>query len=347
MFGFPKVLALLFLLPLMFSCNAKKDGSAANSKPASAPVAADVVICKASQINAEQELNGTVLANDFVELRPEISGRIVSISIKEGANVEKDQLLVKLYDEDLQAQLRKNQSLLAIAQTTESRLKKLIEQKGVNQQEYDQALAQVNSIQAEMDYVKAQIRKTEIRSPFAGKIGLRQVSLGAFITPQNVVSTLQSNTGMKVDFNVPEEYGGLIRNGMKVDAIIEGKAGRVPAQVIAVEPVINQQTRNLKVRAALSAKDVQMGAFAKILLPQVSRNSILLPTNAIVPDTRNKKVFVFRNGKVQSAIVETGIRQNENVEIVSGLSVGDTVAVSALLYLRPDSPARVKNVIVQ
>lgn len=347
MFAYPKIGASIFVLLLLHSCNSKKDSNAANSKPASAPVAADVVICKASQINAEQELNGTVLANDFVELRPEISGRIVSINIKEGTIVAKDQLLVKLYDDDLQAQLRKNQSLLSNAQTTESRLKKLIEQKGINQQEYDQALAQVNSLQAEMDFVKAQIRKTEIRSPFAGKIGLRQVSVGAFITPQNVVSTLQANTGMKVDFNVPEDYGGLIKNGLKVNAIIEGKTGRVPAQVIAVEPVINQQTRNLKVRAALSANDVQMGAFAKILLPQVSRNSIQLPTNAIIPDTRNKKVFVFRNGKVQSVIVETGIRQNESVEIVSGLSVGDTVAVSALLYLRPDSPARVKNVIAQ
>lgn len=332
---------------LLCSCHSKKDSNAAGAKPNATTVAADVVVCKASQLNAELELNGTVLANDYVELRPEVSGRIVSINIREGALVPKDQLLVKLYDDDLQAQLRKNQSLLAIAQSNEGRLKKLLEQKGVSQQEYDQALAQVNALQAEMDFVRAQIRKTEIRSPFAGKIGLRQASIGAFVSPQNVISTLQATNGMKVDFNVPENYGGLIRTGVKVAAVIEGKSGKVPAQIIAVEPQINQQTRNLKVRAALSAKDVQVGAFAKILLPQVSRNSIQLPTNAIIPDTRNKKVFVFRNGKVQSIIVETGIRQNDIVEIVSGLSVGDTVAVSALLYLRPDAPARVKSVITQ
>ncbi|MFZ4542677.1 MAG: efflux RND transporter periplasmic adaptor subunit [Saprospiraceae bacterium] len=344
---FLKIKVILFLVvsSFIFGCNSKNDKSVGSTKPGFPPVAADVIICKASRLSSELELNGTIIANEFVELRPEISGRIVSLNIKEGSLVAKDMLIAKIFDEDLQAQLRKNQSLFAIAQSTESRLKKLLDQKGINQQDYDQALGQMNALSADIDFLKAQIRKTEIRSPFAGKIGLRQVSVGAFVSPQNVISTLQANSGLKVDFNVPENYANLIKIGANIGVVVEGRTNKISAKIAAIEPQINQNTRNLKVRAVLGVSDVQVGAFAKVLLSQVSRNSIQIPTNAIIPDTRNKKVFVFKNGKVQSVVVETGIRQNESVEILSGLTIGDTVAVSALLYLRPDAPSKVKNVI--
>jgi membrane fusion protein, multidrug efflux system len=335
------------LLFLAVACNSKKENVAAAPKPNAAPIAADVVICKSSALNAELELNGTVVANDFVELRSEVSGRLVSLSMKEGANVGKDVLIAKLYDDDLQAQLRKNQAQLSIAQANEQRLKKLLDLNGINQQEYDQVQAQVSSLLADIDFAKAQIRKTEIRTPFAGRIGLRNVSTGAYLSPQTIITTLQANNGMKVDFNVPENYANLIKVGSSVAVAIEGKVNNLRGIIQAIEPQINQNTRNLKVRASLSSNEVQVGAFAKILLPQVSRNTITIPSNAIVPDTRNKKVFVLKNGKAQVVIVETGIRQKEVVEIISGLSVGDTVAVSALLYLRPDAVAKIKNIISQ
>ncbi len=342
---------LVFSLSIAFlatACNSKKENNNAASpaaKPNTMPIAADVIICKTTMLNAAVELNGTVVANDFVELRPEVSGRIVALYLKEGALVAKDALIVKLYDDDLQAQLRKNQAQLNIAQANEQRLKKLLDLNGVNQQEYDQVLAQVASLNADIDFVKAQIRKTEIRTPFAGRIGLKEISNGAYVSPQNIITTLQANNGLKVDFNVPENYANLIKIGNSVEAEIEGKPNKIRATINAIESRINQSTRNLKVRASLASNDVSIGAFAKILLPQVSRNAITIPTNAVIPDTRNKKVFVLKNGKAQSVIIETGIRQKDMVEITTGLNAGDTVAVSALLYLRPDGLMKVKNVI--
>jgi membrane fusion protein (multidrug efflux system) len=336
-------------LSILFSitaCNSKKENSAAPpAKPAAAPVAADVVICKSTMLNAELELNGTVVANDFVELRAEMPGRLVTLNLKEGSMVGKDVLIAKLYDDDLQAQLRKNQAQLNIAQANEQRLKKLLDINGINQQEYDQVAAQVAALLADIDFTKAQIRKTEIRTPFAGRIGLRNVSIGAYLSPQTIVTTLQGNNSMKVDFNTPENYANLTKVGQAINVIIEGKNSPIRGIIQAIEPQINQTTRNLKVRASLASNDVQAGAFAKILLAQVARNTISIPTNAIIPDTRNKKVFVLKNGKAQSVIVETGVRQKDVVEIISGLNVGDTVAVSGLLYLRADGIAKVKNVI--
>jgi len=342
---FSRIPFFLGVLFLAVACNKKENANSATAaKPATAPTAADVIVCKTSILNAELELNGSIVANDFVELRSEVSGRIVALNLKEGAQVVKDALIAKLYDDDLQAQLRKNQAQLNIAQANEQRLKKLLEVNGINQQEYDQTATQVASLSADIDYVKAQIRKTEVRTPFAGRIGLKEVSNGAYVTPQNIITTLQANNGLKVDFNVPENYANLIKIGNSVEVAIEGKTNKIRATINAIESRINENTRNLKVRATLASNDVAIGAFAKILLPQVSRNAITVPTNAIIPDTRNKKVFVLKNGKAQSVIVETGIRQKDVVEVVSGLNVGDTVAISALLYLRPDAPMKVKSV---
>jgi membrane fusion protein, multidrug efflux system len=332
----------LFLL--LLSCQ-QKDATTTNAKPNVAPIAADVVICKNVSIEAAIELNGTIVANDFVELRPEMSGRIVTLNVKEGALVGKDILIAKLYDDDLQAQLRKNHAQLTIAQANEQRLKKLLALNGINQQEYDQVNAQVVALLADIDFVNAQIRKTEIRSPFSGRVGLRNISQGAYVTPQTIITTLQAQNGLKVDFNVPEHYASLVKAGTVVEVAIEGKSENGKAIVYAIEPQINQATRNLKVRATLKNENVQVGAFAKIMLPQVMRNAITIPTNAIIPDTRNKKVFVLRGGKAQYVIVETGVREKDVVEVTAGLQVGDTVAVSGLLYLRPDAVAKVKSVL--
>lgn len=339
---------LYFALCYLIAACGKKDNNAATNaapKPNTGVIAADVIVCKTTIVDAAVELNGSVVANDFVELRPEISGRIISLNVKEGTSVGKDVLIAKLFDEDLQAQLRKNQAQLSISQANEQRLKKLLDVNGVNQQEYDQVVAQVASLNADIDFVKAQIRKTEIRTPFAGKLGLRAVSNGAYVTPQNIITTVQANNGLKVDFNVPENYANLIKIGHSVDVEFEGKPNKIKATINAIESRIDQTTRNLKVRATLASNDISIGAFAKILLPQVSRNAITVPSNAIIPDTRNKKVFVLKNGKAQSVVVETGIRTKDAVEVISGLNVGDTVAVSALLYLRPDAPAKVKSVL--
>jgi membrane fusion protein (multidrug efflux system) len=323
--------------------NAKKDTTKGK---VSGPVSIDVSVAVLTDYVNTIEGNGTVLANEFVELKPETNGRIVLLNIQEGKQVNEGALLVKLFDDDLQAQLRKLESQLSIAKKTESRLKTLLEANGLNQSEYDQALNQVNNLLADIDYTKAQIRKTEIRAPFSGTIGLRMVSKGAFVTQQNVLATLQQTGTLKVDFVLPENYNSQLQAGQDVKVIADNKR-EYNAKIIAIEPQVNTATRNLKVRAMITGNSsgLQPGAFVKISIDEgKNKKAILVPTNSIIPDTRNKKIVLIKNGKAIFTIVETGYRGENKIEITAGVEAGDTFAINGILFLKPDADVKIRNV---
>lgn len=335
-----------FLLLTIASCNSKSGKDKAKNK-SGGPVTIDVSLAKLQEFSNAIEANGTVLANEFVELKPEISGRIVMLNIQEGRQVAEGTLLLKLFDDDLQAQLKKYESQMEIARQNEQRLKSLLSVNGLNQQEYDQALTQVHNIQADMDFTIAQIRKTEIRAPFSGTIGLRSVSKGAYVSPQDVIASLQQTGTLKIDFVMPELYASMITNGREVNVIADDPKVIFKARVIATEPQINTATRNIKVRAMLEdhSGKLQPGSFVKIILDAGSqKKAILVPTNCIIPDTRNKKIVLIKGGKARFTIVETGYRNEEKVEILSGMEQGDTFAVNGILFLKPDADVIIRNV---
>lgn len=345
---FSRILLILItgLVLIIFgtACGGKADASAA--KPAAAPVEADITIIKKEPFTYGIEANGSVLANEFVELKPEMNGRLVQLNINEGNHVSEGALLAKIYDEDLQAQLRKYQSQLDIADKTVQRFKKLLDVNGLNQQEYDQAVSVADGLRADIDFTKAQIRKTEVRAPFSGLIGLRSVSPGAYVSQAQVLATLQQVNNLKVDFVLPEGQMSSIKNGMEVSVkTAQGKEHK--AKVIAIEPQINAGTRNVKVRAIIQDKadDVSPGSFVVIGISDGnSDGSILIPTSAIVPESRSKKVALIKNGVVQMQEIETGYRTADKAVVTSGLNVGDTIALSGILFLKPGAPITVRSV---
>lgn len=330
---------------LLSACggNAKKETAKGKS---TGPISIDVSVASLVDYSNAIEGNGTVLANEFVELKPETNGRIVMLNIQEGKQVAEGALLVKLFDDDLQAQLRKLESQLSIAKKTESRLKTLLDANGLNQSDYDQALNQLNNILADIDFTKAQIRKTEIRAPFSGTIGLRTVSKGAYVTQQNVLATLQQTGTLKVDFVLPENYADQVQTGQEVKVISDHQT-TYHAKIIAIEPQVNTATRNLKVRAMISGNNtgLQPGAFVKIAIDEgKNKKAILVPTNSIIPDTRNKKIVLIKKGKAVFTIVETGYRGEDKVEIIAGVEAGDTFAINGILFLKPDADVKIRNV---
>jgi len=329
---------------LAFSCGNKKQ---AQQKVPPPPVAIDVMIAKPSSFAYSIDASGTVQAQEFVQLKPEVSGRIVKLNINEGETVSEGTLLVKLNDDDLQAQLRKYQSQLDIAQRNLKRLKSLLDVNGLNQQEYDVADNQVKSLQADIDYTRAQIRKTEIRAPFNGLIGLRNVSPGAFVSAQDIMATLQQVSTLKIDFVLPEANTSLIKKGMTVKVQSDEGTGHYKAKVIAIEPQVNTGTRNIKIRAQIEDKSARLnpGAFVKVLVDAGKTNSaIMVPTNCIIPESRTKKVVVIKGGKAVFQVVEAGYRGDDKVEITKGLQVGDTIAVNGILFLKPDAPVAIRSV---
>jgi membrane fusion protein, multidrug efflux system len=325
-------------------CGGKKEPPKAAGGPP--PTVVDVIIARETHVSDELEVNGEVTANEFVELHPEVSGRLVFLNVPEGSQVSQGFVVARINDADLQAQLKRSTVQLELAKQSEGRLKQLLAVNGINQADYDAALNQVNALQAEIDYSQALIEKTVVRAPFAGTIGLRQVSPGAYVTPATTIATLQQVQQLKVDFSVPEEFGAILKKGDTV-TVVSGLEVETPeaAVVSAVEPQASRETRTMKVRAILYNTQARPGAFVKVRLrTATSAKSILIPTNAIIPDAMSKKVVTVKGGKAVFVEVETGVRQERFVEVTKGLQAGDSVVVDGVLFARPNAPVKVRDV---
>jgi membrane fusion protein (multidrug efflux system) len=333
-------LGLLF----MIACKSKQEAPKQNNGPQS--VSVDVIIASPQTINNSVEANGSVVANEYVELHPEVSGRLVYLNVPEGAKVQQGTVIARINDADLQAQLNKTKVALDLAQKTEERLRKLLAINGVNQADYDVSLNAVNGYKADLAYTQSLIDKTVLKAPFTGVIGLRQVSLGAYLSPTIVVATMQQLDKIRVDFTLPEEYSSMIKKGNAVDVQIDAASSKTgKAVIIATEPQVNTATRNLKVRALLKEGKVNPGAYVKVYIAaNKNQRSILIPTNAIIPDDKNKQVVLVKGGKAAFVNVETGARQANNIEVVKGIKEGDSVVVSGLLFARPKSQLKVRKV---
>ena len=341
-----KFLNLVFVLLFISACNSGKNNKNAGPEKGKVPVSIDVSIAHFQSFSNIVEANGNILALESVQLKPEMNGRIVFLNIPDGKTVTEGTLLMKLYDDDLKAQLKKLNAQLSIAKNTEARLKRLLALNGLNQQEYDLALTQLQNIEADIDYTNAQIRKTEVRAPFTGLIGLRRVSIGAYVSPQDVLATLQETSALKVDFVLPEAYANFVVSGDLVD-VLDDQSQVFKAKVIGIEPIVNASTRNIQIRALVQdSKDkLSPGAFVRVKVDVAkSKEGILVPTNCIIPETRFKKIAVIKNGIVDMRNVETGYRGDSFVEITSGLNIGDTFAVNGILYLKPKAEVIIKTV---
>ncbi|RYY63758.1 MAG: efflux RND transporter periplasmic adaptor subunit, partial [Chitinophagaceae bacterium] len=294
------------------------------------------------------EVPGTLVAGESTEIHPEVTGRIVHLNIREGAIVQQGALIAKLDDADLVAQRRKLQVQLQQAQTTVNRYAALEKIGGISKQDLDVARLQISNAQADLAVLSTNIRKTEIRAPFTGKLGLKMVSPGAFVTQQSVLTTIQKTTGLRVDFNLPEQYISRVKAGSFVQFHTENSERSYAAQVIATESGIAGATRTLTMRAAVRGVEAGLvpGSFARVQIAfDPNPNALMIPTQAIVPQARGKKVYLIDSNKVRFVDVTTGIRDSSFVEITSGLKPGDTVAITGILGLKPNAKAFVRKVV--
>ena len=338
--NYMKSICALIVLSLLISCKTKNKEHASKIQP---PVIVDVLIAGNEDFSSNLEVNGTVLSNELVELHPEISGRLVYLNVPDGGMVSEGTVLAKINDADLQAQKEQLKIQLDLANKTEKRLKDLLKVNGVNQADYDAALSQVNTLEANIKVLDAQLDKTVIRAAFSGQLGLRQVSQGAYVTPQTLIGTLQQTDKVKIDFTVPETYTSLVQKGNKVRIQSNESDKTLTATITAIEPQINSVTRNIKVRAFLTGGSLLPGAFVKVLLDQ-NRKAIVIPTNSIIPDAFINQVVVIQKNKAVFKNVEIGLKNANQVELTKGVQVGDSVVISGMLFVRPNSTVKVKKV---
>lgn len=321
-----------------------KDGKGGKGGEAP-PLAVDGIVIVGRSFSNNLEVTGSIEANESVVLRSEVSGLVTAINFKEGSNVSKGAVLVKINDNDIQAQLQDALTKENLSATSENRAKQLLAKGAISQEEYDVALANLKSLKAQAQIVRAQLARTTLRAPFSGKVGLRSISVGEYLTPSTVIANLMSTNPVKVSFSVPEKYVGQIKLNSEINFVTDASGKVFSGKVFAIEPGINQQTRTLQIKALAPNANNELlpGSFAKVKLAlSEQKDAILVPSEAVIPVLKGKMVYISKNGKAQQVAVEAGTRTAENVVITSGLSVGDTVLTTGAMALKPDAPVKVK-----
>lgn len=306
----------------------------------------DAITIAAQPFEESVNLTGSIIADERVDLRSEISGRVTAISFQEGSLVRKGQVLVQLFDADLRAQLQKSTQQLKLDQDRLHRFEQLRAVDGVSQEDLENAQSNVEIRKAEADVLKAQLMRTQIVAPFSGRIGLRNVSVGTVLTPSMTIAMLANEQTLNVECSIPERFAAVVHTGMTLEFRVRGRdtAAHRRATIYAMEPTMDDRTRSLRIRARCKdSKGVVAGMFADVALPLLKvSDALLVPSECIIPDNNGTFVYRVRNGHAEKTKVETGGRSVSDVRVTSGLSIGDTVVTTGLLLVKPNLPVKVR-----
>jgi membrane fusion protein, multidrug efflux system len=333
-------LLLIVLLPAILCRCQSSVSDLKNSRKQFGNLSVEGLVVKPVILDQTITVSGTLKPFEETVLMPEVSGRVVYINLSEGGFVKEGTLMVKLFDEDLQAHLKKSEAEQKIVEQTQLRQSELMKVNGLSQLDFDQTVLEINSIKADIEVFKVQVRKTEVRAPFNGTIGLRNISIGAQVTPGTALATIRDVQHLKLDFSVPEKYSREIKPGVKVQFTVQGDDKKYDATVMATEQGIEPGTRNLNGRAFVDNNVTTLipGTFATVELNLgQNKGALMVPTQAIIPQERLKQIIIARNGKAKFVTVKTGIRNVTSVEVLSGVKPGDTVVVTGVLFLKPDA----------
>jgi len=336
-------------LLLFFGCSQKEETAAASPTASQGPQSALIDAFVTTPQYLEQIINatGNLIAYESIEIRPERSGKLVSLDFRESSYVSQNTVIGQVDDSELIAQKERLAVNLELAEKEVARGRELLAIQGISQEELDRLINTVADIKAEQSILDIQINKSKIRAPFSGVLGLRQVSQGAYVTPNDVLVDLKQISPIKLEFEVPERYLTKVKEGQPLEFTIVGSDRVFTARVYAIGTEISPLTRTFKVRASAKNPDnlLKPGQFAKVsLVTGTKQNAILVPTDAVIPVLDGKQVYLLRNGRVIAQKVISNDRSSNMVEIVEGLSVGDTIAVGGLLALSDGAAIRINEI---
>lgn len=338
--------ALAFIKIKFFpSPNKKPAQASAGGPPPAARV--DGFVTSYAPLDNQVYATGNLLANESVNISPEVPGKLVYLNLPEGQLVQKGQLLAKVNDADLRAQLKRLEIQIKIAENKVERADKLRAINGLSIEEYEDALNSLNVLRADIDYTKTLIDKTEIKAPFSGKLGFKNVSDGSFVNTSDVLAQLHQVNPIKVEFSVPERYAPELAIGNIIRFTVDGISETFQAKVYAIEPSIDVNSRSvvLRARAENGKQLLKPGAFARIMLSTgVDEKAIMIPTQAVIPILKGQQVLKVTNGVVQPQRVTLGFRDADRVQITEGLAAGDTIVTTGILSLRPGMPVEIKSI---
>lgn len=328
------------------SCQKSETGPQSGGRPGGlgAGIPVDALVIKTQPLENKITVTGTLMANEEVELRSEISGRVTGIFFDEGSRVTRGTVLLTINDQELQAQLKRKEYEQALAADEERRQRALLDINGISREEYDKSHNKLKMIEAERELLESQIAKTRIVAPFDGVIGLRYVSEGGYVSPNSLAASMQDTDPMKVEFAVPEKYGRQLARGTPVRVEVGESTDTYDGTVYAVESKVDPDTRTIKARALIAnpGQSLLPGSFARvgITLERIA-DAIVIPSEALIPELGGEKVFVCVDGTARSRPVITGLRAEKSTQIVEGLQPNDTLIVTGLLQLTDGMGVRI------
>jgi membrane fusion protein, multidrug efflux system len=336
------VLGVLIALKLIFFPGKGQKREIAKDQTGQA-AGVSVYIVKNETLSYDLNVAGGLQARESVELAAETGGAIRKILFREGSKVEKGTLLVKLNDDELQAQLRKQELNLKLGLEKLSRMEKLLTVKGTSQEEYDVLNNEVEVLKADIQYTKAQIARTEIRAPFSGIVGLRSISEGAVVQSGVALIAMVQQELLLLDFSIPERYSASVKKGMPVQFRIDQLKEEFVAEISALEPRIEEGTRTLRIRAEYRNNDGRLlpGMSARVnLILAANPEALMIPTQAVIPILKGQKVFIVQSGKAKEVKILTGFRQADRIEVIDGLHNGDSLITTGIMSIREGMPVR-------
>lgn len=335
---------LYFLIPKLTS---KEKPQTQNQSQGDGTTPADGYVIKTSTLDNEIQAVGTIRANEEVEIRSEVSRKITGIFFKEGSVISRGKTLFKLDDSDLIASLNKLKLDEELAIINNTRSKELLDKGLLPQADYDIQVNALGKIRADMESVQIQIDKTSITAPFSGFVGLRNVSVGSYATPSNVLTTMQDLSKLKIDFSIPEKYINFFKVGQKIYFKVEGIDEEYEGEVYAFEPKLENGTKTLILRAISNRANTKLlpGSFTNVrLIMKEINDALLVPTEAIIPNLKGQSIYLSKNGKVKLVDVDLGKRLEDKVQIMGPVAAGDTVITTNILRLKPDAKVKIAKV---
>lgn len=286
------------------------------------------------------EALGTARANEAVSLTAQQSDVIQEIYFDDGDVVEKGQLLLLMNNREEIARVNELKINIQEAQRQLKRITNLAKSSVASEQLLDEQQARVKALKAQSEVAKSRLAELELRAPFAGKLGIRQVSIGAYVGPSNIITTLDDLSKVKVDFNISENHLPSLARGQQVAAksiayLDETFNGIISSIDSRVDPI----TRSIQVRAIIDNPELKLrpGMLLQINLQKKVLRSLVVPEKALIPHEDKQFVFVIESGKAIQKEVKSGLRRPGLVQIISGLNEGDQVVTEGALKLRDGS----------
>lgn len=345
------VVALIVVLPQYFGSSIDNSDKVDPAKEAKAKGAARTIPVLVAQVVADRVLDGVRAVGSLrpweqVELAAETSGKVIEILFSEGGSVEKGQVLLKINDDDLQAQLKRYEFQEKTLAEKLERQRILFAREAISQEQFDAVQTEYNMLKADIELLRVKISRCVVRAPFSGVVGFRRVSEGAYITPGMPITTLVDQSKLRVEFSIPEKYNTMKLVGMRAFLTTEGSAVQNEANIYAMEPLVDDQTRTIILRAKYNNPSLRLrsGMSARIVIPTTAlADQMLIPTEAVVPSMEGKSVWLVKQGRAVSVNIATGARLEKMIAVTRGLQVGDSVIITGLMQMREGAAVKVTN----